>query len=191
MYVKKPVSAQNIMFIDTETGGLSPRDSDIVQIAVVLTDPRAENVLAEWETKVKPRKPVHPRAAAVNGYNEAAWRDAPEIDEVIRYLADQSKGTVFGAHNMPFDWAFVEAAMEAAGVRWRGAWHKIDTLTLSYPLLHAGLVPDVKLATLCEFFEIEQEKAHDALSDVRNCMEIYRRLMGVYGPAVAGLKRAG
>ena len=63
----------NLFFFDAETGGLNPIEADMVEVACVLTDPTGETVLDEYCAKVLPKKPVHPRAAAVNGYSAEKW----------------------------------------------------------------------------------------------------------------------
>jgi DNA polymerase-3 subunit epsilon len=80
---------------------------------------------------------------------------------------------------VPFDWAFLAAALNACNMRWAGDYHRVDTVALAWPLLVAGAVPSVKLATLSDFFGITAP-THDALADVRACRGVYPELMRLW-----------
>lgn len=175
----------NILFFDCETGGLDPRQASIIEVACVLTSP-AGIVLNEYTTKVVPTKPVHPRAAAVNGYSPEKWTAAVSLAEAIGCVIDYSRDALFAAHNAPFDWAFLQDAMGSVGARWRGGYHKIDTVALAMPLLMGGHVPDLKLSTLVRHFGIDPGKAHTALSDARACRWVFLKLMERYDPLFRG-----
>lgn len=177
------MNEHNLFFFDCETGGLDPRIADMVEVACVVTDPSGKKVLSEYCAKVFPKKPVDPRAAEVNGYSSEKWAsEAVELDTAMVRMLEKARDSVFCAHNAPFDWAFFSAAMAARGQRWRGDYHKIDTVALATPLLMAGKVADLKLGTLTRHFGIPHENAHSAMVDVRACHQLYLKLMGIYGP---------
>jgi DNA polymerase III alpha subunit (gram-positive type) len=180
------LNEHNLFFFDCETGGLEPHEADMVQVAVVLTDPTGERVLDEYCAKVFPKKPVHPKAAAVNGYTAEKWaQEAVELDGPMIKMLGMARNSVFVAHNTPFDWAFFNAAMAQRQQRWPGDYHKIDTVALATPLLKFGRVENLKLATLVSHFGYQQEAAHTALSDARDCRKVYLQLMKRYAAAFA------
>lgn len=171
----------NLFFFDSETGGLNPIQADMVEVAVVLTDPSGETVLEEYTAKVFPKKPVDPKAAAVNGYTQEKWAaEAVDLDEAMFRMLGMARNAVFVAHNAPFDWSFFEAAMVARYQKWPGDYHKSDTIALAWPLLVAGIVSNVKLATLSQHFGVPHENAHTALADARACRGVYCKLMALY-----------
>lgn len=182
----------DLFFFDCETGGLSPNDSDMVEVAAIRTDPTGEHVRDEYSAMVLPQLPVHPAAAAVNGYSAEVWRATgarPAAAVALPALLRLAQNAVFVAHRAEFDWGFLQATMErarAAGawLRWRSTYHRLCTYSLSLPLLRYGLVPDLKLQTLATYFGIEHgtpaAPAHTALADVRACRGLYRRLMPAY-----------
>jgi len=173
-----------LFFFDCETGGLDPREADMVEVAAILTDPTGCDVLDEVSAKVFPRKPVHPRAAAVNGYSVEKWAsEAVELGGPLSKMVWMSRNAIFTAHNTPFDWAFFDAALRERGLRWQSDYHRYDTAALAMPLLRHGLVPNLKLETLTSYFGIEHD-AHRALGDVRACRQLYLRLMDIFDPAV-------
>ena len=176
------LNACNLFFFDCETGGLEAHEADMVQVAVVLTDSTGTKVLEEYSAKVLPKKPVHPKAAAVNGYTREKWAQegAVELDGPMVKILGMARDAVFVAHNTPFDWAFFNAAMAQRQQRWPGDYHKIDTVALATPLLKFGRVDNLKLATLVSHFGFHQEAAHEALSDARDCRRVYLKLMERY-----------
>ena len=178
------LNAHNLFFFDCETGGLSPAEADMVEVAVVLTDPTGHNVLSEFCAKVHPKKPVHPKAAAVNGYTQEKWaQEAVELDGPMIKMLEMARDSIFVSHNTPFDWGFFSTAMAHRQQRWPGDYHKIDTVALATPLLKFGRVVDVKLATLVSHFGFHQDAAHTALSDARDCRKVYLKLMERYTTA--------
>lgn len=179
----------NLLFLDTETGGLNARDHDLVSVACILTDPTGKTVLEEWDTKVYPMKPVDPKAAAINGYTKEAWaNDAIHASAAMVKVLTMLNGAMMVCHNTPFDRSFIEAALWVNRQKWTGRYHTMDTVAIAMPLLRAGLVPNVKLETLSAYFGIEHVK-HRALGDARACREVFLRLQDIYGPAIEGFAK--
>lgn len=173
----------NLFFFDSETGGLNAIEADMVEVAAVLTDPSGRTILGEYEAKVFPKKPVGPKAAAVNGYTVEKWAaEAIELDLAMPKLLQMAHNAIFTAHNAPFDWAFFEAAMVKRFQRWPSDYHKYDTVAMATPLLRHGIVPNLKLETLTAHFEIEHKNAHTALADVHACRNLYLKLNEILDP---------
>lgn len=177
----------NLFFFDSETGTLDPSTGDMLEVGVILTDPKGK-ILEEYCAKVFPEKPVDPKAAAVNGYSEEKWAvEAIPLDHAMIKMMSMARNAVFVSHNNVFDWGFFSVAMGRRMMRYPGPYHKVDTVALSLPLLLSGKVPNIKLATLTEYFGIAHENAHTALADVRACYHLYMKLMDLYGPAIQQL----
>lgn len=176
----------NLLFLDFETGGLHPSTHDPVEVAVVLTDPSGRTVLAEYEAKVIPTRPVDPKAAAVNGYSMEKWSAANAIplEQALVKVLGLARDAMLTCHNTPFDKSFLEYAIAKHQMRWPSTYHSNDTMALAAPLRNMGLVDNVRLETLASYFGIAHDNAHTAMSDVRACREVYLRLMEIYQPAV-------
>lgn len=186
---RQPLTNHNLLFLDFETGGLSPIDNDIVEVACILTDPSGKDVLSKFEAKVFPQKPVEPKAASINGYSAEKWAaEAVPLNTALVKVLMLSKNSMMCCHNTPFDKSFLEAALVAHKMRWSGSYHTLDTVSLAMPLLRAGLVPNVKLTTLSEFFSIPHTEAHTAMGDVSACRALYTKLMEIYAPGIEALK---
>lgn len=181
-----PLNDHKLFFFDCETGGLNHATVDMTEVACVVTDPTGGIVLTEYSARVFPKRPVEPDAARINGYSQEKWAsEAVDLDVAMVKLLERAKDSLFCSHNTPFDWGFLSDAMAERGARWRGDYHKIDTVALATPLLKAGKVPNLKLATLCNYFGVDQGEPHRALSDARACHGIYLKLMDVYKPLFA------
>ncbi len=155
-------------------------------MACIVTDPSGKTVLDEYEAKVFPKNPVDPEAARVNGYSVEKWAaEAVELDQAMYKLLSMARNSALVAHNAPFDWGFLQVAMARRGQRWPGDYHRICTVALATPLLKAGLIDNLKLGTLTQYFGIQHNNAHSALGDVHACREVYLKLMERYAPLFA------
>src|SRR5690606_12787112 len=100
--------------VDIETSGLSVRRHRVLQIAVVTVE--EGSVVDEWTSLV--RLPWYRRVGPrrVHGLTRRELRSAPASAEVLAELARRLDGAVFVAHNVRFDWPFLERAARRARV---------------------------------------------------------------------------
>ncbi len=150
--------------VDIETSGLSTRWHRILQVAVVTVD--GGEIVDEWSSLVRLRWPlqrVGPRR--VHGISRRRLRGAPRQSDVLTELATRLDGTVFTAHNVRFDWPFIERAARRSRVSVTPE-HRLCTLRLS-----RSLDPDRELShrlgDVCERYGISNDRPHDALHDAR------------------------
>ena len=177
----------DLFFFDCETGGLNPFVADMVEVACIRTDPSGTKIIEEYSAKVIPEKPVDPKAASINGYSAEKWAsdNAIKLNTAMAKMLNMARGAIFTAHNAPFDWAFFERALHVNYMRWPSDYHRYCTVALSMPLLRHGIVPSLKLGVLAEHFNIDPGTAHEALSDVRTCQQLYVKLMEIYDSVFA------
>ena len=188
MPVRPPLPAvkdANILFLDFETGGLSPRTTDVIEVGCVLTDPTGRTILEEFETRVVPTRPVEDAAARINGYNAEKWaaEGVPLLTAMTRvlWLAD---GAIMCCHNTSFDKAFLDASLVATRQKWTGRYHTLCTVAMASPLLRRGLVENTKLDTLARYFGVDQGEPHRAMSDARTCRGVFLKMADIFDPAV-------
>jgi DNA polymerase-3 subunit epsilon len=166
--------------VDIETSGLSTRWHRILQIAVVTVE--GGRIVDEWSSLVKLRWPlqrVGPRA--VHGIRRADLRGAPSQRDVLRALAVRLDGAVFTAHNVGFDWPFIERAARRSKVTMPPT-SRLCTLRMS-----RSLDPDRQLShrltDLCERYGVANDRPHDALYDARATAETLPFLLAGHGVA--------
>ncbi|MEK7555752.1 MAG: 3'-5' exonuclease [Patescibacteria group bacterium] len=181
---------RNLAFIDLETTGLELKRHEIIEIGCIVArqiqrEPGEKGgaslqVIEEFEIKVKPEhfETADPVSLEINGYREDDWKDALSLSAAMQIVAEKTKEANIVAHNVAFDWMFLEKAFEETGVKNMMHYHKLDTIPIAFAKLYD--VPEVQkfsLRSLCEYYGIENKKAHTALSDARATYELYRRLM--------------
>ena len=168
-----PLHERPIAVVDIETTGLNPNAHEIIEIAI-------KTPTSEWSTKIKPQNIANaqPKALQINGYADQpdAWDDAPSIQEVLPEVRERLKGHVFVAHNVTFDWSFIEVAFKKHADRGLPFYHKIDTITLAYEHLAPCGLNSLSLQNVCNFLGISNEGAHTALADVRRAYAVYEKL---------------
>jgi DNA polymerase III epsilon subunit-like protein len=197
---------QDHIFLDTETSGLHPETDCIIQLAAIRTDAKGK-VLSSFSERIIPDRPVSPEAAKVNGY-DANWGGIPfklAIQKFNRAMVREDDKVVFVAHFADFDRSFFRSDCQRHGTEVplaTRAW--ICTGALVWPYLFQDQLKTRKLTDVCEFFDIPYERAHDAASDAKACMDVYFEVMRRYstmllthtalaqskgGPILRGLER--
>lgn len=181
MYKRPPIHLLDKCFLDLETSGLLP-DSEILELAYIITDKTATTVKLEYSCKVLPTQPVPEEAAAINGYDKLIWElEAVSLAQAMRKLAVDVKDCVFLAHNREFDWRYIMRDLKkVTGYGWPGPWNGGDTMAMAFPLLMSGDIPNQKLESLVNYMGLQQEAAHAALSDCNDCRLLYIRLMEIW-----------
>lgn len=175
---------RDLVFIDCETTGLEPDYHEIIEIAAARVDPGTLVIRREMDAKIQPAHPerVDPEAVRKNGYTPDRWLDALSLDEALDRLSPILNGAVLAGHNVAFDRMFIEAAYHRAEQILPDIdYHLVDTASLAWPLVVAGIIERPSLRFLCEHFGISNEGAHSAPADVRRTIAVYRELMSLFG----------
>ena len=175
-------------FIDTETTGLNPEKHELIQVACILVsasnpeDISTYEVVKEFECKIQPTH-IHdadPTALKINKYDPSVWVDAKSLHEAMTVLSGLTKGAVMVGHNVTFDWTFLDKAFRQTGVENKMHYHKLDTISMAFALLHGKEDAEhLSLHALSRYFNITQDKEHEALSDARSTFELYKKLMSL------------
>lgn len=170
-----------IAIIDVETTGLDPDVAEIIEIGMVVFDSRTMAIEKTFEVKVKPERieDAHPKALEVNGYNEAEWEDAMTLYQAMLRLSEEvDSKTIFCAHNMIFDWAFLRAAEKKTGITLPFDYHKIDLLTLAWGKIPHHKIFSWSLKTICTYYGIPPEpKMHRALMGALHEYAVFTKVM--------------
>jgi DNA polymerase III epsilon subunit-like protein len=176
--------SQPLAFIDVETTGLSRDTHEIIELGLVLARMKdgVLTVVDELDIKIQPQhiETAEAQALRVNGYNEGDWLFATSLQEAMKVFAEKTKGAIFVAHNVTFDYGFVEKAFEKTGIPNEMHYHKLDTISLAFGILHSNDdIGKLSLRVLCEKYGIENKKAHSAFADAYALYEVFRKLMKV------------
>ena len=164
--------------VDIETSGLSTSRHRILQVAVVTVVDGS--IIDEWSSLLKlgwPLQRVGPRK--VHGITRRMLRGAPPRREVLAALLDRLDGAVFTAHNVRFDWPFIERAAGQAGLAVT-APPRLCTLRLSRQLDPERQLSH-RLADVCERYGVTNQRPHDAVYDARATAAILPHLLQAHG----------
>jgi DNA polymerase-3 subunit epsilon len=162
--------------VDVETTGSRPAAGDrITEIAVVLAGPgpRIETVL---ETLVNPERPIPGAVTRVTQITNDMVRDKPVFGEVVDDLLGALAGRVFVAHNVQFDWRFLDAEVR------RARDLRLDGPRVCTVKLARRLIPGLKhrgLDSVSRYFGVEIEGRHRAGGDARATARILVRLLAL------------
>lgn len=103
--------------VDIETTGGSPKDSKITEIAIYKHD--GEKVIDEYATLINPEIPIPPFIVNLTGITDRMVEDSPRFFEVAKEIVEFTKGCVFVAHNVGFDYGVMRAEYRSLGFDYR------------------------------------------------------------------------
>lgn len=181
----------NVLFFDTETSGMvewkrpaGPHQPHIVQLAALLVGGRTGDELT-YKAVIRPEGwTISKEAEAVHGYStERAvmdgvelWRAMWEFDRLI------GRAGMVVAHNIKFDLLLVESEMIRLRLPLRWPSQQFCTMDATTDICklpgYYGQYKWPKLEEAYEhFFKKKLEGAHDAMTDVRACREVFDVVM--------------
>lgn len=103
--------------IDVETTGGSPKSSKITEIAIFRHD--GQKVIDEFITLVDPEMPIPEFVSKLTGISDEMVQGAPKFYEIAKEIIEFTKGTIFVAHNVGFDYGMIRAEYKRLGYDFR------------------------------------------------------------------------
>lgn len=154
--------------IDLETTGLSPFNKDaIVEVAVAVMD-EDFNLTETYSTLVKPFRAV--AGTEIHRITEDMVEHAPSFHDILPALLCLLDGKRLVAHNAKFEEKFLNSEMRPHGVTVERN-NFVDSLAISVEGLS---LPNNKLGTVAEYFNVPYVNAHTALADTLILAEIFQ-----------------
>jgi DNA polymerase III subunit epsilon len=99
--------------VDIETTGLSPRTERITEIAIILHDGIA--VTERYSTLLNPEIPIPYFITKLTGISNDMVAGSPYFYEAAETIARMLEGRIFIAHNVNFDFSFIQAEFNRLG----------------------------------------------------------------------------
>lgn len=152
--------------VDIETSGSQPSDHGITEIAIVLYD--GNEVEGRFSTLINPGVPIDPYVVGLTGITDQMVANAPAFWEVAPKIESLLKGRIFVAHNVNFDFSFIQHYMIQAGKRLTNK--RLCTIRLArkaFPGLRK-----YGLNALCQQLDIQNEDRHRAMGDAMATTEL-------------------
>jgi DNA polymerase-3 subunit epsilon len=157
--------------VDVETSGFRPGQARIVSLAALAVgdDGNVERSVATLLNAGVDPGPTH-----VHGLTAEMLADQPRFADIAADLVEVLRGRTLVAHNVGFDYAFLAAEAELAGVEL-----PVDSVMCTVELarrLDLG-VDNLRLETLAAHWGIAQMRPHDALDDALVLAEILKPVL--------------
>jgi DNA polymerase-3 subunit epsilon len=162
----------NFIAFDLETTGIQPKTDAVVEIGAVRFD--GTEPVEAFSTLINPGRPIPPEASAVNGITDEMVAGSPAIDKVLADLADFCGELPLVAHNAPFDFKFLLAAVEKHRAR-APKGIVVDSCALAR-VVFPGMI-NYKLGTLVSHFGFPSGTFHRAEEDSVYCGRLFARIL--------------
>jgi DNA polymerase III epsilon subunit family exonuclease len=168
----QPLNETTFAIFDVETTGLSPTYGHRV-CEVACLRARDGVTLDRFESLIDPRRPISPGAFRVNRITPEMLHGAPTFAGVAAPLLRVMDGTVWVAHNAPFDLGFLAAELEIARLPLPEN-PVIDTLTLARRIF--GFARN-SLSAVAAALGLENSPTHRAMGDVQTTLGVLEQLL--------------
>jgi len=163
----RQLSQQPLTVVDLETTGAYPNASRITEIAIV-QGTLAEGITHQQSSLVNPECPIPEKIVQVTGITSAMVSRAAPAREVLPEFWSPLNSGVITAHNLSFDYGFLEA--EFRRMDWefvRDPMEQLCTVQLSRLLL--ADLPSRSLPNLVRHFGFKVGRSHRAEADALAC----------------------
>jgi len=159
--------------VDCETTGLDTAEDHIIEVAAA--EFTFDKIIDTFETLVDPGKAIPQESIAIHHITDDMVKNKPTIGQVLPDLLNFIDKHIIVGHGIPFDIEMLINAAKRSSIECSLQDNKvIDTLRLARLY---GESPMNSLEYLRQHFNIEEEGAHRAMSDVIVNIEVFKRLI--------------
>lgn len=165
----------NFVIVDLETTGLSPQNGEIIEIGAIKV--KNNKVVDKMDVFVRPSRPLSPFTTRLTGITNEMVDEGLSLKDALNVFVEFVDGMRLMAHNAKFDMGFLDTYMKKVlGVGVPN--NALDTLVLSRKLVKD--VPNHKLGTLANHFNIDYSGAHRSLRDCEITLGVYNEIRKIY-----------
>lgn len=173
------LSAPNIVvFLDTETTGLSNKVDRIAEVAALKYDLESQSIIEAYHQYINPEIPMPDQAAAVHGLTDEFLKDKPTFKEIAPALLEFSRGQHIVIHNARYDVGMLDAETIRNDFDKFSSFPAeiIDSLRISRRYVRSKRHT---LDRLCDLFKIDKSARtlHGALLDCELLAKVYPHLL--------------
>ncbi len=172
----KRIDQEIFVCLDCETTGLDVEADRIIEVAVAVFT--AKEVLETFETLIDPECAISETSIAITHITQEMVKGKPKIAEVLPQVLKLIGKRIIVGHGIGFDVELLARAAERATIP-SEIRHNRQLDTLRMARLY-GESPINSLEQLRQHFNIEEEGAHRAMSDVVVNIEVFRQLSKRY-----------
>ena len=157
--------------IDIETTGYKHNYAKITEIAIFQHN--GQEVTGQFSTLINPEMDIPIFITRLTGITNEMVKDAPKFYEVAKKIIEMTLGRTFIAHNVNFDYKFVQEEYKRLGYQ----YHQKTMCTVQ---LSRKLLPGHKsysLGKLCHDLGIEINGRHRASGDALATVKLFEILI--------------
>ncbi len=157
--------------IDLETTGANREGQKITEIAIINYD--GEKKESTYTTLINPERYIAFSIQKLTGITNEMVEEAPKFYEVAKDIVEMTEGRIIVAHNVFFDYRFLQREFRDLGYLFRrDVFCTCKTARVKFP----GLL-SYSLKNLTAHFNFKQENPHRALSDAEDCLKLFEILI--------------
>jgi DNA polymerase III subunit epsilon len=157
--------------VDIETNGGSPANGGITEIAIFVFD--GQRVTKKFTSLINPQQHIPLYITGLTGIDDAMVKDAPVFEDIAEDIFRLLQGNIFVAHNVHFDFSFVDAKLRNAGYILQTK--KLCTVRLSRKVFKNE--PSYSLGNLCRSLGIKIDNRHRAGGDAKATVELFKKIL--------------
>ena len=171
----KALDIETFVALDTETTGLNPDTSEIIEIGMVCV--RNGKLNKRYHQLFKPQTEISRAITHLTGIRNEDCVDKPPLNEHLENIEMFLDSPWIVAHNANFDISFLQKAFGENGARFSAMVQSkiLDTLEISRLLL--PWMKNHKLQTLVEYFSVDMHSTHRALVDAEAVAQLFPKLL--------------
>jgi DNA polymerase III subunit alpha, Gram-positive type len=165
---------EKYIVLDIETTGLNRQKDQITEIAAL----KIENnrIIDRFEVLINPLVKIPLNIVELTGISDSLVKDKPTISEVLPKFNNFIGKDILVAHNAIFDIGFLN-------FNYKKHFEKdLDNNTICTMNLARKIVPTIpsyRLSSLCSYFDIRNECAHRAMSDVYATTKLFTKFQAI------------
>ena len=147
--------------IDIETTGGQIQRDRITEIAIIIWD--GKKIVDEFQTLINPERMIPYNITQLTGISDDMVQDSPKFYEVAKKVVELTKGTIFVAHNVGFDYKFIKEEFARLGFSYTRK--QLCTVRLSRQAFPGRR--SYSLDNMIKFLNIDVKNRHRALDDAK------------------------
>jgi len=158
--------------LDTETTGLTSYDNYVVEVAALKIE--GSHIVDRFHTLVRPHKSIPPIATSIHKITNEMVADKPFFADIMDDLLEFIGDGIFVAHNVLFDWRFVNDELKRNG---KGPLSNSKMCTIQIAKTVLPNLSSYKLESLTKHFNTKALNTHRAMDDVSATVEILLEML--------------
>jgi len=157
--------------IDIETTGKSYRDGKITEIALYRHN--GSQVIDSFHSLINPECDIPYFITQLTGIDNEMVRKAPKFFEIAKRIVEITAGTIFVAHNVSFDYKFIQEEFRRLGYEYKRKTMCTVQLSRKYLPGHASY----SLGNICSDLNIAIDGRHRASGDALATVQLFEIIM--------------